>query len=167
MKGGYDMINPQDDRDRIVELHADTVWRIALSRTRKEEAAEEVFQETFMRLFEKERSFDSEEYRKAWLIRTALICCKRYLSASFRTTTLSLDEVGDCLALPEEDKGLYRALLGLPAKYRLPIQLYYMEGISAEDCAQILKLRPGTFRSRLSRGKALLRESLKGEGIYV
>ena len=59
------MGNLQDDRDRIVELHADTVWRIALSRTGKEDAAEEVFQETFMALFEKERTFESEEHRKA------------------------------------------------------------------------------------------------------
>lgn len=158
------MTNPQDDRDRIVEH---TVWRIALSRTRKEEDAEDVFQETFMRLFEKERVFESEEHRKAWLIRTTLVCCKRYLSASFRNATLTLEEVGDCLALSEEDHSLYRALLTLPAKYRLPIQLYYIEGLSAEDCAQILKLRPGTFRSRLSRGKAILKESLKGEGVYV
>lgn len=161
------MGNPQDDRDRIVELHADTVWRIALSRTGKEDAAEEVFQETFMALFEKERTFTSEEHRKAWLIRTALVCCKHYMSLSFRTATVDLEEVASCLAMAEEDKSLYRALMGLPVKYRIPIQLYYIEGVSGEDCAQILKIPSGTFRSRLSRGKQLLRELLKGENVYV
>ena len=161
------MNNPHDDRDRIVELHADTVWRVALSRTGKEDAAEEVFQETFMRLFEKERKFESEEHRKAWLIRTVLICAKRYLSISFRNTSVALEDVEGCLALEEEDKGLYRALLALPAKYRIPIQLYYVEGVSAEDCVQILQIPAGTFRSRLSRGKVLLRELLKGEDLYV
>ncbi|MBQ8288520.1 MAG: sigma-70 family RNA polymerase sigma factor [Clostridia bacterium] len=42
------------------------VWRIALSRTRREEAAEDVFQEVFLRLFQKERTFNEEEHRKAW-----------------------------------------------------------------------------------------------------
>lgn len=161
------MMCPQDDRDRIVELYADTVWRIALSRTGKEDAAEEVFQDTFMALFEKARSFESEEHCKAWLIRTALTCCKHYLSVSFRNATVDLEEVANCLMLAEEDKSLYRALLRLPDKYRLPIQLYYIEGVSAEDCAQILKMPSGTFRSRLSRGKQLLRELLKGEDVYV
>lgn len=158
---------PQDERDAIVEAHAGTVWRIALSRTRREDAAEEVFQEAFLRLFEKERVFDSEEHRKAWLIRTTLICCKRYQSAAYKHTAVSLEEVSGLLSLPEEDSIVARALFDLPDKYRLPLQLYYMEGMEAEECARALDLRLGTFRVRLTRGKNLLKEVLKGEGIYV
>jgi RNA polymerase sigma-70 factor (ECF subfamily) len=161
------MMKPQDDRARIVELFADTVFRIALSRTRREDAAEEIFQEVFLRLFEKEHTFNEDEHIKAWLIRTTLICCKRYQTALFQHPTLTLEEVGELAALPEEDKGLYQAILRLPAKYRLPIQLYYIEEVSAKECAKLLGLRPGSFRSRLSRGKAMLREILKGDGIDV
>ena len=161
------MMTPQENRAKIVELFADTVFRIALSRTRREEAAEEVFQEVFLRVFEKEHTFNEDEHIKAWLIRTTLICCKRYQTALFQHPTLTLEEVGELAALPEEDKGLYHAILRLPAKYRLPIQLYYIEEVPAEECAKLLNLRPGSFRSRLSRGKAMLREILKGEGIYV
>lgn len=156
-----------DERDEIVRRHADTVWRLALSRTRKEEAAEEVFQEVFMRLFEKERSFEGEEHRKAWLIRTTLVCCKRYFAATFKNTALTLEEVGELASIPEEEHGLFAALLKMPAKYRIPIQLYYIEQIPAETCAEILSLRPGSFRSRLSRGKVMLKELLKGDGIDV
>ena len=161
------MMKPQDDRARIVELFADMVFRIALSRTRREDAAEEVFQEVFLRLFEKERTFNDDEHIKAWLIRTTLICCKRYQTALFQHPTLTLEEVGELAALPEEDKGLYQAILRLPAKYRVSIQLYYIEEVPAEECAKLLGLRPGSFRSRLSRGKAMLREILKGDGIDV
>lgn len=161
------MMKPQDDRARIVELFADMVFRIALSRTRREDAAEEIFQEVFLRLFEKEHTFNEDEHIKAWLIRTTLICCKRYQTALFQHPTLTLEEVGELAALPEEDKGLYQAILRLPAKYRLPIQLYYIEEVPAEECAKLLGLRPGSFRSRLSRGKAMLREILKGDGIDV
>ena len=161
------MMKPQDDRARIVELFADMVFRIALSRTRREDAAEEIFQEVFLRLFEKEHTFNEDEHIKAWLIRTTLICCKRYQTALFQHPTLTLEEVGELAALPEEDKGLYQAILRLPSKYRLPIQLYYIEEVPAEECAKLLGLRPGSFRSRLSRGKAMLREILKGDGIDV
>ncbi|MBQ8383521.1 MAG: sigma-70 family RNA polymerase sigma factor [Clostridia bacterium] len=161
------MRQTEDDRDRVVDLYAKTVWRIALARTRREDTAEEVFQEVFLRLFRKERSFDSEEHRKAWIIRTTLNCCRSYFAAAMKSDTVSLEELGDTLAVPEEKKGALEALLRLPAKYRVPLQLYYIEGMSAEECARVLKLRPGTFRVRISRGKEMLRELLKGEGIYV
>ena len=157
----------QDERDAIVEAYAGLVWRIALSRTRREDAAEEVFQETFLRLFEKDRRFDSEEHRKAWLIRTTLICCKRYLSSSYKHAAISIDELGDLLSLPEEDCTVAEAMFDLPDKYRLPLQLYYMEGMTAEECAKALGLRLGTFRVRLTRGKEALKKALKGEGINV
>ena len=161
-------MNPlNDNREQIVKLYSATVWQIALARTRKEDAAEEVYQEVFLRLFRKERTFREEEHRKAWLIRTTLNCCKTYMAAALKSETLCLEEVSPTLALPEENRGLYQALLRLPAKYRIPLELYYIEGIDAEECARILRLRPGSFRSRISRGKAMLKEELKGEGIYV
>ena len=145
--------NLQDTRGAIVEAHSRTVWRIALSHTRRVDAAEEVFQEVFLRFFEKEREFQNDEHLKAWLIRTTLICCKRYQSALYQHTTLNLEEI--------------RSLAALPEKYRLPIQLHFMEGLSAEECAHALGLRLGTFRMRLTRGKRMLKELLKGEGIDV
>ena len=159
--------NLQDQRNQIVEAYGKTVWRIALSHTRREDAAEEVFQETFLRLFEKEREFTDENHRKAWLIRTALVCCKRYQSAALKHATVSLDEIYSLASLPEEDGVLAQALLNLPEKYRLPLQLYYMEGLTPEECIAALGLRLGTFRVRLTRGKNLLKEILKGDGIDV
>ena len=161
------MTTLQDERERIVKEYSKTVWRIALSRTRREESAEEVYQETFLRYFRKERTFDSEEHRKAYIIRITLNCCKTYLSSALGQENLSLDEVSNTLILPEEKKGVLAALLRLPAQYRIPIELHYIEGLTSDECAMAMKLRPGAFRTRLSRAKAMLKEELKGENIYV
>ena len=161
------MTDLQDERNAIVDRYADMVWRIALARTQKADFAEEVFQEVFLRLFQKEREFREEEHRKAWLIRTTLICAKSYRVASFRHATLSLDEVSPTLSLPEEKLGVYEAMLRLPSLYRIPLQLYYIEGMTTEECANALGLRPGTFRVRLNRGRTMLQKQLKGEGIDV
>ena len=167
MKGGISMRQTEDDRERIVDLYAKTVWRIALSHTRQKEAAEDVFQDVFLRLFRKDRVFDSEEHRKAWIIRTTLNCCKGYFADAAAHSAVSLEELGDLPSVPEEKLGGLEVLLRLPVKFRVPLQLYYLEGIEAEECARILKLRPAAFRMRLSRGRAMLKEMLKGEGIYV
>ena len=159
--------NLQDTRGAIVEAHSRTVWRIALSHTRRVDAAEEVFQEVFLRFFEKEREFQNDEHLKAWLIRTTLICCKRYQSALYQHTTLNLEEIRSLAALPQEDGILAEVLFSMPEKYRLPIQLHFMEGLSAEECAHALGLRLGTFRMRLTRGKRMLKELLTGEGSDV
>ena len=157
----------QDNRNAIVDRYADLVWRIALSRTRREEDAKDVFQEVFLRLFQKEREFREEEHRKAWLIRATLLCCKSYRVAAFRNATVSLEEVSSTLSLPEEKLGVYEAMLRLPAKYRIPLQLYYIEGMSVEEAANAMGLRPGTLRVRMNRARKLLKEQLKGEGIDV
>ncbi len=157
-----------NDRDRIVELFADTVWRVALSRTGREDAAQEVFQDVFLRYFEKERTFENDEHRKAWLIRTTLVCSRRYLSSYFQNSTTPLDEV-EWLTADEVDLSgeIYNALLRLPAKFRIPIILYYLEEVPAEQCQEILKLKPAAFRKRLSRGRELLKNLLKGEDYFV
>ena len=158
----------QNDRDRIVELFADTVWRVALSRTGREDAAREVFQDVFLHYFEKERAFENEEHQKAWLIRTAIICSQKYLSAFFRNAAVSLEEIEGFTADETDTEGeVYRALLRLPAKYRLPIILDYLEEIPTEECLRILKLKPAAFRKRLSRGRELLKNLLKGEDYCV
>lgn len=158
----------QDDRDRIVEAYADTVWCVALSRTGREEAAQEVFQEVFLRYFEKERSFENDEHRKAWLIRTTMICCRRYLSLYFKNSTLPLEDAVLLSAEEKEDSStLYDALLQLPAKYRMPIVLYYIEELPTEQCLKVLNLKHDAFRKRLSRGRKLLQKLLKGEDYLV
>ena len=161
------MNNLQDDRNKIVEEYADLVWRIALSRTRQEEAAEDVVQEVFLDLFRKERQFKDEEHRKAWLIRATMLGCKQYRAAAFRAATVSLEELGDSIAAVQEQSNVYEALLRLPVKYRLPLQLYYIEEMDSDACAKALGLRPVTFRVRLHRGRDLLKKELKGEGIDV
>ena len=158
----------QNDRDRIVELFADTVWCVALSRTGREDAAREVFQDVFLHFFEKERDFENDEHRKAWLIRTTLICSKKYLSSFFRNATVSLEEIEGYTADEADNTGeVYEALLKLPAKYRMPIILYYLEEIPTDECLRILNLKPAAFRKRLSRGRELLKNLLKGEDYCV
>ena len=154
----------RNDRDRIVELFADTVWCVALSRTGREEAAQEVFQEVFLRYFEKERIYENDEHRKAWLNRTTLICCRRYLSSYYQNSLVPLEDVAEMSDREAgETEELYTALLHLPVKYRMPIVLYYLEEMPTEQCLQVLGLSPEAFRKRLSRGRKLLRKILKGE----
>ena len=62
-----------------------------------------------------------------------------------------------------EDRGLFEAAMRLPEKYRVTIHLFYYEEYSANEIAKILRLREGTVKSRLSRGRRLLKNMLEEE----
>jgi RNA polymerase sigma-70 factor (ECF subfamily) len=55
---------------------------------------------------------------------------------------------------------LYQAVMALPAKYRLPLYLYYFEGYAVAEVGQLLGLNPSTVQTRLARARAKLKQEL-------
>ena len=71
--------------------------------------------------------------------------------------------LSESLPARNQDEGeLLELLEGLPEKYRAVLHLYYYEGYATEEIGAILGRSPGTVRSQLSRGRALLRDAWKG-----
>lgn len=138
----------------------DMVWRLALARTRHIQDSEDVFQEVFCRFFRHAEELESDEHRKAWLIRCTLNCTKTLLGASWRKN-LPLEE-GILHPMEPEDGEVYQAVLSLPKAYRTAIHLHYYEGYSVAEIAQLTGAREGTVKSWLARGREKLAAALKG-----
>lgn len=149
-------------RTEAVEHWGDLVWRLALARTANVCDAEDVFQEVFLRYFRHEDRFGSDEHRKAWLIRCTVNRAKSLLASPWRNRTVPLD-IAAQVGVEDEYREVYGAVLSLPAKYRAVIHLFYFEGLSVAELAAALGCAEGTVKSRLSRGRVLLREALKEE----
>lgn len=139
----------------------DMVWRLALARTRHVQDSEDVFQEVFARFFRHEAELDSDEHRKAWLIRCTINCTNTLLSARWRSY-LPLEEAV-LQAVPAEDREVYRAVLALPKPYRTAIHLHCCEGYSVAEIAALTGAKEGTVKSWLSRGRERLAGALKGD----
>ena len=60
-----------------------------------------------------------------------------------------------------ERQELFRAVLVLPGKYRLPLYLYYYEGYSVKEVGELLDLKPSTVQTRLARARTKLKEELE------
>ncbi len=145
----------------VLERYGRTVYTLALSQTRSREDAEDVFQEVFLRLMERKAPFESEEHRKAWLIRVTLSRCRSLFASAYRKKRVPLSE--DIPFSPPGRSALYDAVLALPRGYRTVIHLHYYEGYSTEEIARLLTVRPSTVRSRLFRARKLLKDQLGGE----
>ena len=150
----------EEQRTQVVNRWGDMVYRLALARTASVPDAEDVFQEVFLRYFRHEERFHSDEHRKAWLIRCTVNRCKSLLASPWRKRTVPL-ETAEEMGVEDDYREVYSAVLSLPEKYRTVIHLHYFEGLSVAEMAAALQSTEGTVKSRLSRGRALLRDMLE------
>ncbi|WMJ24116.1 sigma-70 family RNA polymerase sigma factor [Paludicola sp. MB14-C6] len=154
-------LRTDDCIDEVISQYSAMVYRLALSQTKNSSDADDIFQDVFLRYIKNAPNFDSEEHRKAWLIRVTLNCCKNLWNSSWRKQTTELDE-SLAFETPEQYE-LYHTICSLPKNYRAVIQLFYYEDLSIEQISQILKAKPATVRTWLTRARGLLKEQLKGE----
>jgi RNA polymerase sigma-70 factor (ECF subfamily) len=153
-----------DGIDEVVERYSALVYRLALTHVKSPHDAADVFQEVFLRYIRKERAFESEEHRRAWLIRVTVNRCKSLKSSAwFRRT----ERLNDSMVYEDEElSDLMYYLRLLPPKYRSAVYLFYVEDYSVKQIAEALGSKEGTVKSRLSRARAMLRDELKGEFGY-
>ena len=158
---------PQDKKtsaDALVEAaldrHGDSILRLAYSYLHNRSDAEEVLQDTLVRLFQNQPSFESRDHEKAWLLRVAANLSKNRLAYNKRRAA---DALQDTLAAEEREdlSFVWEAVKALPPNYRDVIHLFYCEGYSTAQIAEILDRKETTVRSSLSRGRQKLRDILK------
>ena len=147
--------------ERVVNEYATMLLRVAYSQLNNRAEAEDTVQEVLLKYMEKAPIFQSEEHEKAWLLRVTVNHCKILLASAWFRKRADLDE--GIPALDNAELEVVSAVAALPAKYRAVVHLYYFEGYSTKEIAEILHSRPNTVSSRLSRARALLAKALKEE----
>ena len=75
-----------------IEQYADMVYRVALTRCKSIETAEDIFQEVFMRFSEKNPKFENDEHEKAWFIRVTINLTKNIKESAWNKKVVRLDE---------------------------------------------------------------------------
>ena len=162
----------------IVEHHASRVYRLAYHLTGNQHDAEDLTQDVFVRVFNSLSQYKPGTF-EGWLhrITTNLFLDKMRRKARIRfdfmadddgavATSASFDRVErsgqpeDAFDMGHMGADIIEALADLPPEYRAAVVLADIEGLSYEEIAVTLGIKLGTVRSRLSRARARLRESL-------
>lgn len=171
-----------DAEQRFYELawpHMDAVLRTAVCLTRSAADAEDLAQETMLKAFQAIGTVRDGSKVKAWLLtilRRTRIDDARSTKALPGLGQLEIDpacdEAGDGIScggvwdVPEQilnsfsDNEIIRALRELPKKIRWALLLVDVEGLDQKDAADVLLVPHGTIKSRLHRGRAMLRTTL-------
>ncbi len=153
------------DRDTFVrrlDEKSETLYRIAYSLLRSDEACRDALQEAALRAWEHRASLRDDARFDAWFIRILINCCR---SIGRRERRYVLRETVEPPRRPAPDPELQSALEALPESLRLPVVLHYLQGMRYDEIARVLRLPSSTVRSRLSRGRAALRKWLTDEEV--
>lgn len=162
---GYPLLRTDKEIAELYETYVDMVYRLCFTILKNRFDTEDAVQNTFIKLMHYSKPFDSPEHEKAWLIVTASNTCKDALRrASRRDEPLELrpDLPAPASADPAGNTVL-DAVLALPLKYRAPVYLYYYEGYSGAEIADMLHKPASTIRSYLSKARQELKKQLGGD----
>ena len=150
----------------LIERYQNNLYAIAFNICKNPFDAQDVVQDTFIQYFTSKKEFEDEHLR-AWLIRVAINKAKNLTLTFWRQHKVSLEDYMENLTFEApESENLFEEVMKLPQKYRIVIHLFYYEDYSIKEIAEILKLSQSNVKVRLSRARALLKESLKEEWNY-
>ncbi|MCI0777073.1 MAG: sigma-70 family RNA polymerase sigma factor [Chloroflexi bacterium] len=167
-----------DAFNQIVAAYQDRIYNLCLRMLGSPEAAEDAAQETFISAYRNAGKLRGANVR-SWLFRIASNTCidevrKRQRRPSVSLDRPSSDEDARPVDVPDEDPGpekrtlqselqdaVQQALLDLPGDQRLAVTLRDLEGFLYEEIADAMGISVGTVKSRISRGRARLREAIR------
>jgi RNA polymerase sigma-70 factor (ECF subfamily) len=163
--------------DRLIEQYQHRLLRYLVYLSGNRELAEDLFQETWIRVLERGHLYDGKHEFSTWLYAVARNLTIDYLR---KKSPLSLDglmededhpslEPADTRPLAwevvhqhQEAERINAALVGIPAEYRETVVLRFQEGLTLDEIATVTGARLGTVKSRLYRGLNMLMSQLEG-----
>ncbi len=146
----------------VIKKYKDSIFAIAFQYCKNPYDADDVVQEVFLKYYTVEKEFESEEHIRNWLIRVAVNTSKKLVISPWKKRHLSLEDYVETLTFEEpEESEVFYAVMELPEKYRIVVHLYYQEGYSTKEVAEILHIRESTVSTRLLRARKMLKEKLQ------
>jgi len=167
----------------LIDTYGSKVYQLAFRYLRNKEDAEEVTQDVFFKVYRKVQAFRGDAALSSWIYRiTFNTAMSRLRTASHQhartdETLVAHDaeqpmfnaalEIADWSNIADEQvlrselrRRVFHAILSLPAIYRAPVVLRDLQGMSTEAASAMLHVKDQTLKSRLHRGRLMLRRQL-------
>lgn len=169
----------QDAFAELVELYKDKIFHLAYRMLNNRHEAEDIVQETFLRVYRNFERYDENQKFSTWLYRIATNLCIDRLRK--RKPSYSLDaELNDqegsadgYMLIPGDERTpeteyllsetqltIHQAIDNLPAKYKTVMMLRYLNEMSLQEISDILNMPVTTVKTRVHRGREFLRKRL-------
>lgn len=164
------------DTDRLVEDHKNLVYHLIHRTVRDRTAHEEIFQEVFLNVLESLPRFEGRSKLSTWVASIAVHTCYKFIQRAKKQERFEafgdwlegrpepgvLSDLQENLERSDARRRLELHLGEVAPKYALPVTLYFFEGMSYQEIAEILQIPLGTVKSHLFRGLRELRKRVEG-----
>lgn len=173
-----------EEFERFVLWFGKDILRFCRMTAGDTEAGDELYQDTMLKLLEKQATLDLGQNTKSYALSIAIFLWKnrkkKYAVRQRLVPTKSIEEITDDaylvkegeltetpegIALKQDDTERIQGIVAaLPEKYRLPIYLYYSADLKVSEIAKVLHETEGTVKSRMRKAKRILKEKLEALG---
>ena len=169
----------------LSDAYSSKIYQLAFRYLRNKEDAEEITQDVLFKVYRKVDAFRGDAQLSSWIYRiTFNAAMSRLRTARYQraqaedrraaaateedgTTSSRAADVADWSDMADERvlrsqlrRRVFRAILALPAIYRAPVMLRDIQGMSTEEASAVLRVKDQTLKSRLHRGRLILRKQL-------
>lgn len=150
-----------EELELVIEKYSDMLYKICFLILKNEQDVKDVLQETFIKYITGRPDFKSEEHRKAWLIKVSQNKCKEFLRFHKKHAWLPLEEVENSVMITDGIDDDYRETISniwnLEYKLKSVVILYYIEGYSVRETAEMLSVSEAAVKKRLQRAREKLK----------
>lgn len=160
------------DIETLMREYGNDVLRTAYSYVNDRDAAQDLFQETFIKAYYNLDKFRGDSSIKTWLIRITINVCKDYLKSAYQKHVVPMMEFEEDAIVSDSDfeevenadrnAQIRQAVAELPEEYREAVLCVYFQEMSVSEAAEALGVPEGTVKSRLSRAREKLKKVLEG-----
>lgn len=170
---------------QLIERYKDKIYRLGYRMLGNRQEAEDMTQETFLRVHTNLERYDGNYKFSTWIFRIGTNLCidrlrkKKHFAFSLDAQTgeeegvdrysfIESDELSPefQVILSESQKTVRRLIDSLPEKYKSIIVLRYLHDLSLNEISEITELPVTTVKTRMHRGRALLRKKIKNKAIF-
>ena len=151
--------------------YGNDVLRMCYLYVKDMQLAEDMFQETFLKVYEKMSTFQEKSSIKTWIMSVAMNTCRDYLKSAYHGRVVPMFEFAqEQLSTGEEFEGIeereqaatvHQAVMELPDKFKDVVVCVYFREMSVEQTARELAISEGTVKSRLARAREKLKPVLE------
>ncbi|KKO53127.1 RNA polymerase sigma factor SigW [Paenibacillus sp. DMB20] len=163
----------------IVELYKDKIFHLAYRMLNNRHEAEDIVQETFLRVYKNLDRYDENQKFSTWIYRIGTNLCidrlrKRKPSYSLDADMNDQEGMDGYSMIPSDDRSpetemllsetqriIHDSIESLPAKYKTIMLLRYIQDLSLQEISEVLDLPVTTIKTRVHRGREFLRKKLE------
>ena len=155
--------------ERLIDKYGRDIYSFCLYLTKSKQDADDLYQDSFLYVIEKKKSFEKESESKNYILSVAVrlwkdkkrkyawIIEEKYIPLQMvKDEQCSESEAENAVLNSEQNMMIQKCVANLPEKMRVVVLLYYMENIQISEIAEVLHIPTGTVKSRLHKAKSIL-----------